>query len=190
LRHRTCCIYLRPERQDHHWKIDRCRSIHLDSLGIINGQIDFDILATSYPDKTFHYTYAVQAISEEAYLSAKANATTWLELIQKSRALADICDPGNMGINATVNSVCSAAYGWCYSTSKLRTWVRGKPPFATFENSSLTRVQHDAFDVGHTTPDPSYIGGVVRQFDNLSFSLVFDAAYGALPHLLSFASCG
>jgi hypothetical protein len=76
------------------------------------------------------------------------------------------------------------------STSKLRTLLRGKSPFAAFEISSLTRVQHDAFDVGHTAPDPTYIGGVVRQFDNLSFSLVFDADYGALPHLLSFASCG
>jgi hypothetical protein len=126
----------------------------------------------------------------EAYLSAKANATTCLELIQKSRALAYIYDPGNMRINATVNSVCSAAYGWCYSTSKPGTQLRGKPPFATFENSSLIRVQHDAFDVGHTTPNPTYIGGVVRQFDTISFSLIFDAAYGALPHLPSFASCG
>jgi carboxypeptidase D len=35
-------------------------------------------------------------------------------MIQKSRALADIYDPGNMGINATANSAYSAAYGWCY----------------------------------------------------------------------------
>ncbi|KAH8792062.1 hypothetical protein BGZ57DRAFT_565558 [Hyaloscypha finlandica] len=108
-----------------------------------------------------------------AYMSAKANATTCLELIQKSRALAGIYNPGNMGINATVNSVCSAAYGWCYSTSKLRTWLRAR---------CVRRRPHN--------PDPTYIGVVVRQFDNLSFSLVFDAAYGALPHLLSFASCG
>jgi hypothetical protein len=111
-------------------------------------------------------------------------------MIQKGRALAYIYDPGNIVINTTVNSVCSAAYGWCYLNIEAAYLASGKTPFAAFEISSVTRVQHDAFDVGHTTPDPTYIEGVVRQFDNLSLSLVFDAAYGALPHFLSFASCG
>jgi carboxypeptidase C (cathepsin A) len=49
-------------------KLSDAVPIHLDTLGITNGRMDFDILATSYPDTAYHNTYDVQAISEEAYL--------------------------------------------------------------------------------------------------------------------------
>ncbi|KAE9380409.1 putative carboxypeptidase S1 [Stipitochalara longipes BDJ] len=111
-------------------KLNDAILIHLDTLGIINGQVDFDLLATSYPDMAYNNTYGFQAITETEYHSAKANVTTCLEMIQKCRVAADIYDPRNIGINATVNSICSAAYGWCY-------------------------LNHDAFDIGHTTPDPT-----------------------------------
>jgi len=62
----------------------------------------------------YNNTYDFQAITEKEYHSAKANVTTCLEMIQKCRAVADVSDPENMGINATVNSLCAAAYGWCY----------------------------------------------------------------------------
>jgi hypothetical protein len=62
----------------------------------------------------YNNTYDFQAITETEYISAKANVTTCLDLIQKCRIVADIYDPENMGINSTVNSVCSAAYEWCY----------------------------------------------------------------------------
>ena len=59
-------------------------------------------------------TYDFQAITEAEYLSAKANATICLEMIQSCRIVADAYDPRNLGINAMVNSLCAAAYGWCY----------------------------------------------------------------------------
>jgi hypothetical protein len=71
-------------------------------------------LAASYPDMAYNNTYDFQGITETEYLFAKANVTICLDMIQKCRIVADVYDPENMGINATVNIVCSAAYKWCY----------------------------------------------------------------------------
>jgi hypothetical protein len=62
------------ERENRGWDIERCTSHHLDTLEIINCQVDFDILAASSPDMTHNNTYDFQAISESEYLSSKATS--------------------------------------------------------------------------------------------------------------------
>jgi hypothetical protein len=62
----------------------------------------------------YNNTYNFQAISEAQFESANSNVTACLEMIYKCRVIADVYDPSNLGINYSVNSVCSGAYGWCY----------------------------------------------------------------------------
>jgi hypothetical protein len=62
----------------------------------------------------YNNTYNFQAISEAEFESANANVTICLEMIHNCRAIANVYDLSNLGINSSVNSVCSGAYEWCY----------------------------------------------------------------------------
>ena len=62
----------------------------------------------------YRNTYDFQAMTTEEYLSATANVTHCLDLVEECRSIADVYDPENMGIDATVNAVCGKAYRWCY----------------------------------------------------------------------------
>lgn len=129
--------------------------IKVDMIGIIDGQINFTILAASYPDMAYNNTYDFQAISEAQHLSAKANVTTCEALIQECRQQAAIYDPENLGNSTTVNNLCVEAYGYCayyveyvYLYSGVSFLPSYSPP------TSTNTKQHDAFDIAHTTPDP------------------------------------
>ncbi|KUJ23315.1 alpha/beta-hydrolase [Mollisia scopiformis] len=111
--------------------------IKVDTVGIINGQVDFTILAGSYPDMAYNNTYGFQAISEVEYLSAKANVTMCENLFQECRDQAAFYDPENLGNVTSVNSLCVAAYGYCALYVEYVYLISG----------------HDSFDIGHTTPD-------------------------------------
>jgi len=87
--------------------------IDLDTVGIINGVIDFKVTAASYPDMAYNNTYDFQAITEAEYESAMANLTTCTALVVKCQSLGATYDPDNYGNNGTVNTACSTAYGYC-----------------------------------------------------------------------------
>ncbi|CZR51737.1 uncharacterized protein PAC_01614 [Phialocephala subalpina] len=86
--------------------------IKADTVGIIDGQIDFSILAGSYPDMAHNNTYGFGAITEDEFIST--NLTTYEALIQES-------------------------HGYCALYVEYVYLISG----------------HDAFDIGHTTPDPT-----------------------------------
>jgi carboxypeptidase C (cathepsin A) len=89
-------------------------TINLDTVGVINGGIDFSITAASYPEMAYNNTYGFQAISQADYESAKTNLTTVCQpLINTCQELGAVYDPDNYGNNATVNSACSSAYRYC-----------------------------------------------------------------------------
>jgi hypothetical protein len=87
--------------------------INLDTVGIINGGIDFKVTAASYPDMAYNNTYGFQAITEVEYESAMTNLTTCTALVVECQSLGAIYDPDNYGNNGTVNTACSTAYSYC-----------------------------------------------------------------------------
>ncbi|TVY94449.1 Carboxypeptidase S1-like protein A [Lachnellula willkommii] len=119
--------------------LERAKVINLDTVGIINGGIDFKVTAVSYPDMAHNNTYSFQAITDAEYESAMKNLTTCTGLIDKCQGLGAIYDPDNYGNDVAVNTACSAAYGYC----------------ALDVEYVLLNSGHGAFDIGHTTPDPT-----------------------------------
>jgi carboxypeptidase D len=87
-------------------------TIHLDTLGIINGCIDTQVQEPSYPQMAFNNTYNIQAINRTVYEAAMTRFTEAggvRDMIETCRALAAEGDPENQGNNATVNDACAAA---------------------------------------------------------------------------------
>ena len=93
--------------------LEGVKVINLDTVGIINGGIDFKVIAASYPDMAYNNTYGFQAITDAEYESAMTNLTTCTALVDKCQSLGVIYDPDNYGNNGTVNTACSTAYGYC-----------------------------------------------------------------------------
>jgi hypothetical protein len=113
--------------------------IPLDTVGIINGGIDFSITAASYPDMAYNNTYDFQAINTAEYESALKNLTTCETLVKECQELGKFHDPTNLGNNGSVNLACETAYGYC----------------ALYVEYAFLSSGHDSFDIGHTTPDPT-----------------------------------
>jgi hypothetical protein len=91
--------------------------LNLGSAIITNGEIDFLHQTEFYPEFAHNNTYSFQAISDEAYVRATDNYTKpggCRDLIQQCRALGDLSDPGEVGMNETVNELCASATGYCY----------------------------------------------------------------------------
>lgn len=93
--------------------------IHLDTLGIINGCVDYLTQELSYAEIAYNNTYGIQSINQSAYQSAvdafNQPKTGCRDLILNCRTLAAEGDPGFTGTNDTVNSACSAAEDFCSS---------------------------------------------------------------------------
>ncbi|TVY38347.1 Carboxypeptidase S1-like protein [Lachnellula subtilissima] len=120
--------------------LECAKVINLDTVGIINGVIDFKITTASYPDMAYNNTYGFLAITDAEYESAMTNLTTCTGLIDdKCQSLGAIYDPDNYGNNVTVNTACSPAYGYC----------------ALDVEYMLLNSGHGVFDIGHNTPDPT-----------------------------------
>jgi hypothetical protein len=87
-------------------------TIHLDTLGIINGCVDVLVQEPSYPHMAYNNTYGIKTINESVY-QASLNAYTMpggvRDLITTCRSLAADGDPTNQGNNVTVNNACEAA---------------------------------------------------------------------------------
>ncbi|KAL2043728.1 hypothetical protein N7G274_003247 [Stereocaulon virgatum] len=91
--------------------------IHLDTLGIINGCVDYLTQALSYLDMAYNNTYGIQAINKYQHDSGVTyfrQPGGCREQIVKCRAAADAGDPNMTGNNSTVNDACNTAYLDCY----------------------------------------------------------------------------
>jgi carboxypeptidase C (cathepsin A) len=90
--------------------------INLDTLMIINGCIDRPTQWPSYPHIAFNNTYGIEAVNasiHEQMLDALYKPGGCLDMIADCRALIPDYDPENVGINATVNQICSDAENYC-----------------------------------------------------------------------------
>lgn len=90
--------------------------IHLDTLGIINGCVDYLSMGTSYPTIAFNNTFGIQAIDQQTYQSSLAlwsNPGGCRDQIVSCQQQAAKLDPTNSGINTQVNSICARAAQTC-----------------------------------------------------------------------------
>jgi len=93
------------------------KRLHLDLAVITNGQIDFLHQAEWYPRMAYNNTYGFQAISEDVYKESLNHFTRpdgCRNLIQQCRALGELLDPEEVGIDQDVNDLCTAATFYCY----------------------------------------------------------------------------
>lgn len=91
-------------------------AIKLQSVGILNGQIDDLIQNYYYPDFAFNNTYGVQAISQTAQINALTNYTTMcVPAIQACRSAS----ASLYGDNAEANRLCEAAQYTCNNLTAL-----------------------------------------------------------------------
>ena len=92
--------------------------IHLDTLGIINGCVDYLTQALSYLEIAYNNTYGIHAINESLYKQGVEDFHTFnggcQESILKCRQAAAEGDPDFTGFNSTVNEICVEAYDACY----------------------------------------------------------------------------
>ena len=91
--------------------------IHLDTLGIINGCVDYLTMALSYLDFAYNNTYGIQAINKSLYNQGVEYFNSeggCRDQIVKCRTAADEGDPDFTGNNNTVNNLCVDAYMNCY----------------------------------------------------------------------------
>jgi hypothetical protein len=87
-------------------KFPDARYIHIGTVGMINGLVEFLIQAPTFPEYANNNTYGVQAISDAAYEASIQAIPTCTGLLQQCAALAAAGDPDNLGYNSTVNNAC------------------------------------------------------------------------------------
>ncbi|GIK00387.1 hypothetical protein Aspvir_004410 [Aspergillus viridinutans] len=156
---------------------DEYHYIHLDTLGIINGCVDFLTQAPFYLDMAYNNTYGIEAINKTVYERAM-NAWSKLggckDLIVECRELAAEGDPTMSGRNETVNEACRKANDYCSNQ------VEG--PYVLFSGRGY-------YDIAHFEPDPfppPYFQGFLNQNwvqaalgVPVNFSISVDSSYNA-----------
>ncbi|KAI1171344.1 Alpha/Beta hydrolase protein [Nemania sp. FL0916] len=124
--------------------------LNLDTLILINSCIDRQVMYPHYPQMAYNNTYGIQAVNESIYLSM---VDAWerdggcRDQIAECIDVSRVSDPDNIGINATVNKICSDAENFCSNE------VRG--PYLEYSHNNY-------YDVATLDPDP-----VPSSFQNL-----------------------
>ncbi|KAF6812405.1 Carboxypeptidase S1-like protein [Colletotrichum plurivorum] len=95
--------------------------LNLDTLLIVNGCIDRRVQWPSYPEMAFNNTYGIETVNKTVYegmLDAYYRSGGCRDQIDACREAAAAYDPNNLGINATVNTLCQQAETFC--TNRVR----------------------------------------------------------------------
>ncbi|KAI0182161.1 serine carboxypeptidase [Hypoxylon sp. FL1284] len=133
--------------------------INFDTLILINSCIDRQIQWPAYPHIAYNNTYGLETVNETVYLAmvdALERPGGCRDQINDCRALARVDDPDNIGINETVNKVCSDAETFCSD------YVRS--PYLEYSGRNY-------YDYGSLDPNP--------------FPAPFFATYLNQPHVQS-----
>ncbi|EEY21885.1 carboxypeptidase S1 [Verticillium alfalfae VaMs.102] len=171
--------------------------IHLAALGIVNGCIDDEIQAPYYPSFAVNNTYGFEGIN--SVRANLANASFYADggcrdLLQQCRTAQNVYDPASSGNVDSVNEHCSQAYATCYrsviepfsesgrSFNDISQPARESFPSNIYIEYANSPAFQEAIEAGYAPiiVNDSYIGGVVRQYGNLSFSRVYQAGH-AVP---------
>lgn len=169
--------------------------LNLDTLGIINGCIDFERQYKSYLDFPFNNTYGIQAINETQYqeaLDAWERPGGCHDQVQQCHRMADEGDPDFYGNNKTVNEFCGYVHHYC-AASYQRPYVnstRGyydithgeKDPFPPDFHLGYLSQPHVQAAIGTPVNFSSHSAAVSSQFRGLgddarSHGYVDDIAY-------------
>ncbi|PCH02608.1 Peptidase S10, serine carboxypeptidase [Penicillium occitanis (nom. inval.)] len=127
-------------------------SIHMDTLGIINGCVDLLTQDLSYPNFAYNNTYGIEAINQTVYemaLDAWSKEGGCRDQILECRALAAVGDPLALGNNETVNSACANASA-CNGL---------EGPYIEFGGRGYYDITHEALDPF----PPNYFMGYLSQ---------------------------
>ncbi|ETN39102.1 uncharacterized protein HMPREF1541_05324 [Cyphellophora europaea CBS 101466] len=92
--------------------------LNLDTLLIINGCIDRQVMYPSYPHIAYNNTYGIQTVNETIYqqmLDAYYGPGGCRDQIDACRAQAALSDPDDTGSNSTLNALCASAENFCSS---------------------------------------------------------------------------
>lgn len=95
-----------------------------------------------YPEMAFNNTYGIQTVNESIYNDMKDAYTRsggCRDQIDDCRAVASVYDPANIGINETVNKICSDAEEYCGNN------IRG--PYSQFSGRKY-------YDITQIDPTP------------------------------------
>ncbi|PVH95835.1 carboxypeptidase-like protein S1 [Periconia macrospinosa] len=88
--------------------------LHLDTLMIVSGCVDRYVQYPYYPQQAFRDNgYGIEAVNETVYKRMVEAIPECLERIQTCRDAAELGDPQNLGINATVNRLCENPETFC-----------------------------------------------------------------------------
>ncbi|KAF2023941.1 carboxypeptidase-like protein S1 [Setomelanomma holmii] len=173
----------------------------------VSGCINPYVQSPYYPQQAFRNNgFGIEAVNETIYNAMASSIPSCLSRIQSCRDLAAIFEPSKLGINTTVNSACAAAETYCHDnivTSYIQysgidyydISTQSPPPFpAGFHQGFLNR-DGDAVAkaISWTGADgyasaqyakiqtnESYVGGLVRQYGNLSYVRTYQAGH-AIP---------
>ncbi|KAF2767661.1 carboxypeptidase S1-like protein B [Teratosphaeria nubilosa] len=116
--------------------------LQLDTLFLINSCIDRLVQWPSYPQQAFNNTYGIQAVNQSVYegmIDSLYKPGGCNDQIYECRNLSLAYDPDNLGINMTVNKVCSEAETYCVAN------VRS--PYQNYSGRNY-------YDIGVLDPDP------------------------------------
>ncbi|KAI0142615.1 serine carboxypeptidase [Hypoxylon sp. NC0597] len=90
--------------------------LNLDTLILINSCIDRQIQWPAYPHIAYNNTYGLETVNQTIYqgmVDALERPGGCRDQIDDCRALSVVYDPDNIGVNDTVNRVCSDAETFC-----------------------------------------------------------------------------
>jgi carboxypeptidase C (cathepsin A) len=113
--------------------------VGIDTLGIINGLVDFLIQGPSLPEFATNNTYGVKGYSQKTYNGVKKALPPCLKKIRQCNKLQEEGDPEHFANNATVLKACGAAFEEC--------WNKVYLPFDTESGRNW-------FDIAAPTLDP------------------------------------
>ncbi|EED18222.1 carboxypeptidase S1, putative [Talaromyces stipitatus ATCC 10500] len=129
-------------------------SIHMDTLGIINGCVDLLTQDLSYAEFAYNNTYGIETINQtvyEAAVDAWSKEGGCRDQILECRALAAVGDPLSLGNNETVNGICANASDYCSNA------LEG--PYIEFGGRGYYDIAHDVLDPF----PPNYFMGYLSQ---------------------------
>ncbi|KAI0843260.1 serine carboxypeptidase [Hypoxylon sp. FL0890] len=116
--------------------------LNLDTLILINSCIDRQIQWPAYPHIAYNNTYGLETVNKTIYqgmVDALEQPGGCRDQINDCRALSMIYDPDNIGVNDTVNKVCSDAETFCSN------YVRG--PYLNYSGRNY-------YDYASIDPNP------------------------------------
>ncbi|KAI1853762.1 hypothetical protein JX266_001746 [Neoarthrinium moseri] len=149
--------------------------ISVDSVGIVNGFIDFLLQGESFTTFAVNNTYGIQAYSQEVAAATSGNFSGpggCKEQAEACRALTPNGYRDQYGTNATVSKVCGSAFLFC--------WANVYVPYESISH-------RDGFDIAQASPvsfPPTYALGYLDQDwvrEALGAEVKYNQQYNLVP---------